>query len=155
MLFRSDAERKTTTVLYRDRPSIAAGATLAQVKANAVVTGFNAARDRVSTIERDAAARTVRVYDALTLTSATPSESYQYDAVGNRISSTDARGNTTYRTFDAVGRELTLTDALGFVTTQGYDALGNLTKLTDARGDRKSTRLNSSHCALSRMPSSA
>ena len=47
------------------------------------------------------------------------------------------------------------------VTNQGTaDAVGRIRVFTGANiasrvGDRKSTRLNSSHCALSRMPSSA
>ena len=43
----------------------------------------------------------------------------------------------------------------GATTTQSYVVPGSATYQTYTTGDRKSTRLNSSHSSVSRMPSSA
>jgi len=59
---------------------------------------------------------------------------YTYDAVGNRTSMTDARGNTTSYAYDADNRLVTQTDATGAVTRYTYDAVGNRLSVTDANG---------------------
>ena len=46
-------------------------------------------------------------------------------------------------------------DALAAYKAKGIEARGYICDVTDEEGDRKSTRLNSSHKRLSRMPSSA
>lgn len=87
----NDAAGTTSVILYRDKPTVAADATPVQLRENAVVTGFNAARDQVTTSARDAAGRTVLVYDALSEAAASSYEAYVYDALGNRITTYDAR----------------------------------------------------------------
>ena len=44
---------------------------------------------------------------------------------------------------------------IGYSATEAEDGLDALKKIKDQKLDRKSTRLNSSHRSLSRMPSSA
>ena len=51
---------------------------------------------------------------------------FTYDLNGNRLSRTDARGNTTTFSYNPVYRLTLLTDALGNRTTSTYDAVGNL-----------------------------
>ena len=75
---------------------------------------------------------------------------FNVDALGNRVSTTDPNGNTTYYTYDSMGNVLTTTDAigtwtytydgfgevltakdpLGNTTTNAYDSKGNLTSTT-------------------------
>lgn len=59
---------------------------------------------------------------------------FAYDGLGNRISTTDANGNTTHFTFDALGRVVSATNALSGVTAYEYDAFGNVLKVTDPKG---------------------
>lgn len=78
---------------------------------------------------------------------------FEYDAAGNKIKETDAKGNSTHFTYDGKGNLLTITDPLGqtitytyssnlnrvissadekgFITTMTYDAAGNLTQLIE------------------------
>ncbi|TVT44605.1 hypothetical protein FNH05_21235 [Amycolatopsis rhizosphaerae] len=62
-----------------------------------------------------------------------------YDAAGNRLSTTDARGNTTTFTYDATGamtQEVAPVTASSAITTSfGYDTAGNRTRYTDGRGN--------------------
>ena len=58
-----------------------------------------------------------------------------YDALGQRISSTDPLGNTTQYQWDALGRLTQVTDALGGITRQTWDAHDNLLSVTDAKGN--------------------
>ncbi len=58
-----------------------------------------------------------------------------YDAAGQLIASTDARGNTTTTTYDAAGRRLRVTDPLGNATQFAYDANNRLQQITDALGN--------------------
>ena len=71
-------------------------------------------------------------------------------AVGYSVSTYAVRGTLIDSAFDGVGRELMAWIAAkkpgGVLITHAHD---------DHGGDRKSTRLNSSHIPLSRMPSSA
>ena len=147
-----DAGRKTIAILYRDKPTVAAGATLAQVKANAVVTGFNASRDQVTTTERDLAGRTIRVYDALTTAAATAYEEYGYDAVGNRVTTVDPRGvelaerDSAWAVEYRGGHGYPASSAsllpaqknslrLLYTTTSTFDAAGREVTVTDAVGN--------------------
>lgn len=59
---------------------------------------------------------------------------YAYDGVGNRTSTTDARGNTTTYAYDADNRLVTQTDAAGSTAHYTYDAVGNRLSATDANG---------------------
>jgi RHS repeat-associated protein len=59
----------------------------------------------------------------------------QYDAVGQVLQVTDARGNKTTYTYDGAGRRTAVTDALNHVTTSTYDAAGNQLSMLDANGN--------------------
>lgn len=78
---------------------------------------------------------------------------FEFDAAGNKIKETDAKGNVSTFTYDNRGNMLTMTDALnntitytytsdlnrissftdekGYTTTMTYDVKGNLTQLTE------------------------
>jgi YD repeat-containing protein len=146
-----DAARRSSTILYASKPTIAGGATTAQVRTNSVVTGFNATRDRVSTSERDIAGRTVRVFDALTTAAASAYEEYGYDAVGNQTSTVDPRGaelaekNTAWAQAERVRRgyasdQAALTAAQRtalralYTTTRTFDAAGRELTIVDPLG---------------------
>jgi RHS repeat-associated protein len=57
-----------------------------------------------------------------------------YDAMGNRISSSDAMGNSEYFEYDGLDRLSTVTDAEGGVTQFRYDYLDNITYVSDPEG---------------------
>ena len=59
---------------------------------------------------------------------------YQYDPVGNRIKTIDARGNETGYTYDTLNRRIQMTDPESNTTQYGYDALSNRTTMTDPNG---------------------
>ncbi|WP_157536093.1 LamG-like jellyroll fold domain-containing protein [Kitasatospora mediocidica] len=65
--------------------------------------------------------------------------SQTYDGVGNVLSSTDARNNTSTFTYDATGmvtNEIQPVSATSSITTSfGYDAKGERTRFTDGRGN--------------------
>ena len=61
-------------------------------------------------------------------------ETFVYDASGNRIAQTDAEGRMTTFTYDACGRMLTSTDADGHMTANAYSDSGRLVSVTDALG---------------------
>jgi len=69
-------------------------------------------------------------------------KTYTYDAVGNRISSTDMYGQETQYQFDLAGREIGITDPLGGRESKEYDSLGNVTKSTDKEGHCTETSYN-------------
>lgn len=56
-----------------------------------------------------------------------------YDAAGNKLTETNAFGQTKSWSYDAQNRPLTATDARGFTTTYAYYANGDLWKETDAK----------------------
>ena len=72
-------------------------------------------------------------------------QSTKYDADGNVIESTDARGTNTF-TYDATGavisarQPISASDAI--TTSFGYDLKGNRTRFTDGRGNRFITTYN-------------
>ena len=57
-----------------------------------------------------------------------------YDAVGNKVASTDAAGHTTTFAYDAVNRLVSAKSPLGETTTTAYDPAGNPKTKTDPRG---------------------
>ncbi|RMH87544.1 RHS repeat protein, partial [Lysobacter pythonis] len=59
---------------------------------------------------------------------------YQYDANGNRVRSTDSLGQVTNLTYDALNRVISSRDPLGGITRFEYDAGDRITKVTDPRG---------------------
>ena len=59
-------------------------------------------------------------------------ETYAYDMLGNRISTTDAHGNTTYRTYDPLGR-VTAEWGATYPVRYTYDTQGRRTSLTTFR----------------------
>jgi len=59
---------------------------------------------------------------------------YAYDAAGNRLEITDARGNARTFNYDALNRLTAAVDPLGNTTSFGYDAFGNPISKTDALG---------------------
>ncbi|MES9948135.1 MAG: calcium-binding protein, partial [Candidatus Thiodiazotropha sp.] len=61
-----------------------------------------------------------------------------YDAAGNRISETDARGNTEYFNYDGENRVIGRVDRAGQRWTTAYNALGY--KLLEIDGDGRTTR---------------
>ena len=137
-------------------PSVALNGTTANVTPT-VAVGYNAFGDK--THERDANAfLTRRTYDknarlgsvkhpryvqphagGLTLD---PTETFAYDLVGNLLSQTDTRGNTTAHAFDKRNRVFKKTDPIlastglsaGGVTRTVYDDAGNTTRVTDPVG---------------------
>ncbi len=61
--------------------------------------------------------------------------SFEFDAAGNKISQTDAKGQVTRFTYDERGNVLTITDALGGKITYTYSAdFNRITSYTDMRG---------------------
>ena len=59
-------------------------------------------------------------------------ETYAYDLLGNRIATTDALGNTTYRTYDPFGRVLAEWGAT-YPVRYTYDTAGRRTSLSTTR----------------------
>ncbi len=62
------------------------------------------------------------------------SSTSEYDYVGNKISSTDERGNSTRFVVDNLGRVIKLIDALGHETTITYNALNQIVTQTEPGG---------------------
>ncbi|MFT3831053.1 MAG: Ig-like domain-containing protein [Opitutaceae bacterium] len=60
--------------------------------------------------------------------------SFEYDAMANPVSTTDARGTTTTQVFDASQRLKKRMVAGARTTTYGYDAVGNLTSVGHPSG---------------------
>ena len=65
-------------------------------------------------------------------------EAFGFDAAGNQISTTSARGFTTTQSFDARNRVTAAVQpvdaTLSISRSYGYDVTGNLTRVTDGRG---------------------
>jgi YD repeat-containing protein len=60
--------------------------------------------------------------------------SFTYDARGNRTSSTDALGNVTTYTYDVMNRLTSIVQPGGATTSFAYDTRGRRTSVTDANG---------------------
>jgi RHS repeat-associated protein len=109
--------------------------------ANDNVTRGTAANGAVTSAVFDANDQTKSVtLPPDTATSPARVVSYTYDAVGNRLTTTQPNGNlagavpgsyTTTVSYDAANRPTTVTDALGGRTITGYDGVGNKVQLTD------------------------
>ena len=65
----------------------------------------------------------------------TRTQSQTYDALGQRVASTDPAGNTTLYRYDALGRLVETIDSLNQSTQQSWDAQDQLTTVTDANGN--------------------
>ena len=75
--------------------------------------------------------------------------SYTYDENGQRISATDANGNSRQFGYDERGNLTTITDAAGHVSTLIYDTSGNITSVTNAEGKATIFTYDSSNNLLS------
>lgn len=79
-------------------------------------------------------------YTAPGETAITPTETFDYDAVGNLTARTSRRGHTTSWTYDDLNRPIRQTDPpaepglLAGVTTRAYDDVGNLVGVIDPTG---------------------
>ena len=149
-----DSSRQEQTTVYAGKPSIAAGATLANV-VSAAGAAPNQSLNQVTTKTFDVAGRVVQVNDANNR-----NEYFVYDAVGNKTryvnkkaaSATDAAYTWIYE-YDAAGRlqferspsvsvttvtengetlDVATNSSLVLVTHNFYDALGNLTSRVEA-----------------------
>ena len=74
------------------------------------------------------------------ITTASPTTTYRYDAVGNRTSVTDPRGFTTRFEYDAFNRVAATVDAQGNRTRSVYDVAGQLVATVDALDRASYTR---------------
>ncbi len=68
----------------------------------------------------------------------------EYDAVGNKLSDTSRRGETTSYLFDSLNRAVRQTDPQigtfpGGVTSRSYDSVGNVVETIDQEGRRTTT----------------
>ena len=61
-----------------------------------------------------------------------------YDAIGRKLTETDALGNKTTYMYDDLGRTVKITDALGKSINYTYDKVGNKTSETDKNGAKTS-----------------
>jgi len=59
---------------------------------------------------------------------------FEYDAVGNRLKSIDARGNAARYVYDALNRNIKVIDPLLFETKLEFDGVGNKLAILDAKG---------------------
>ena len=75
-------------------------------------------------------------------------QSYEYDEAGNRISSTDRRGNTTCWKYDAIGRMVEETRPGGLTIACQYDGNGNLALEWDNAGHRTERLYDDRHNVL-------
>ncbi|HAM50579.1 MAG TPA: hypothetical protein DCP92_07725 [Nitrospiraceae bacterium] len=149
MLSKTDPIGNVTTYTYDTQVRITSSTTPAGTKTIAYGTG------NVATItERDGGAWTY-TYDptvsaAIAVTgpnNATTTSTY--DANGNLLSKTDAKGNTTTYTYDSNGNMLTMTDALNNTTTYTYNQYGQMTSATDPQGNLTVYNFDSSGNLLS------
>ena len=60
---------------------------------------------------------------------------YEYDAIGRKVSQTDARGYVTEYTYDDAGNVLTISIESQTIQVNTYDLTGNLTGRTDGNGN--------------------
>ena len=94
---------------------------------------------RRTDIEYDNRNRKTRVIlPPVTLANGVPTRAISttaYDAVGNVVSTTDPRGNTTTTQYDGANRPFLVTDPLGKTTESVHDQNGNVVEAIDANGN--------------------
>ncbi|HWW08336.1 hypothetical protein, partial [Collimonas sp.] len=79
--------------------------------------------DRLTTQSGDV----VTIRDAKGWSTASPTQHWTYDAVGNKTSYTDANGNRTGWYYDAANRKIAELSAAGTLSVWNYDAASNMT----------------------------
>lgn len=134
--WQTDALTRKTTFLYTGDPLSAGGGstTTTDPKGNAIVDQYvSGERTTITYGSGTSQAATWQYrYDpgslgpTLVVDPKGNATSYAYDALGNRILTTDALGRTSAATYDSLNDLLTSTDALGVTTTMQYDTAGNL-----------------------------
>ncbi|WP_326549262.1 LamG-like jellyroll fold domain-containing protein [Micromonospora sp. NBC_01813] len=171
---RQTGQTHTTTMAYDSAGRLSAVTTPAGVTAgygyNAVgeLTSVVDGAGQTSSVGYDALGRPVRetnpdgtysvtAYDPLSQPTATAAyraaggtalatSAWTYDAAGNAVSATDARGTTTRFGYDATGLLRTQSEPVNATTTiessYGYDLAGNPTRFTDGRGQAFRTTYN-------------
>ncbi|MFP4662229.1 MAG: discoidin domain-containing protein, partial [Halanaerobiales bacterium] len=72
-----------------------------------------------------------------------PTITYSYDNNGNKISETDANGNTTFYTYDGVNRLIEIENARGKISKKYYDQAGREIKVVDSLGNALETAYDS------------
>lgn len=90
-----------------------------------------------SEFEYDKAGRLVSITDA-----EKNKNTQSYDAVGNKVTETDGRGNTTSYFYDAQRRLTRISNALGEDIVYTYDQAGNLLTQRDGNGNQSSFTYN-------------
>jgi YD repeat-containing protein len=164
----NDATRQETDVVYAAKATIASGAALSAVVTAAA--GIASASTDQSTLKTfDKGGRLITLTDALGI-----SESYGYDAVGNRTSFTNKKGNVWTYVYDANHRLVqetspvvditTVTESVpgagvlqsstanaGIITKITYDAVGNVLTRTEAFGRAEQRVTSYSYDALGRQ----
>jgi YD repeat-containing protein len=161
----NDAARTQVDVTYASKPTIAAGATLAQV----VTAAANASgvSDQLTTTLYDIAGRVSRVTDVIG-----NYDEYTYDAVGNRISFRNKKGSVWNYEYDAdrrLTREIAPAVAVTTVTENGtaltsstdasvrietvmtYNALGDVLTRTEAANTSQARTTSYVYDALGRQ----
>ncbi|SMC33000.1 RHS repeat-associated core domain-containing protein [Janibacter indicus] len=92
-------------------------------------TATATADDYVTSFERDAAGNVITSTNALGRATRA-----SYDGENRVRTRTSARGGKTSWTYDGLGRAVTVTTPSGAVTSWTYDDVGNVSKLTNGRG---------------------
>ncbi|MBN8491307.1 MAG: tandem-95 repeat protein, partial [Burkholderiales bacterium] len=142
---KQSADRQTTQFVYDEL-----GRVRREIDAlgHATVTAYDAVGHTVSVTDRrgfvtsreyDHAGRLVKLWEPAPIGSTDPNErpltQFSYDAQGNLLTVTDARGNVTSYEYDELNRRTKVIDMLGRATHTRYDANGNVTLVEDARGN--------------------
>ncbi|SMA49898.1 putative deoxyribonuclease RhsA [Parendozoicomonas haliclonae] len=131
-IVRNDAQRTETTIRYATATTIPPSSEWATLSADDLSITTNNSQDRYTVASFDTAGRKVSLHTQNWVNGQWQyeTETFTYDALGQRISLTDARGFSTHFAYDAAGR---LTHSLkavngnqGYLTTYRYDNLGRV-----------------------------
>ena len=132
-----DAENKALKFEYNGNKQV-----IAEVDRDNARTEYQYDTNGNQTLVKDALGQTIsRTFDANhKLTQEIDRQSdhvttYNYDAKGNLLTTTDANGNTASNIYDAQGRLITETDFNGNTTTYEYNVYGNVIAIHDAAGN--------------------